>query len=638
MVRSQQMLVAVVVATLGGAAVEATAGQRAQTVAADEVLASRTAAVPAGRIVGTVADAAGRPLEGAMVSAFGPAGAELAVSDRTGRFLLGSLAPGGYLVQAHLSGFVASPRELIAVAAHTPSPHTITLSRIGPEVAVAAIAATVGVARSAQGEEPDEPGETAEEPDNTASAAPHDHSPKAWRLRRARRSVLKTADSWVAAGAPVTSGDYGVGAVALLAARRGLSSSRFTPGLADLPLSGQVNLLTRGMNLLTGEARTANIANVAVGAPVWNGDWLAKGAMTTGVVSSWVASGAYRSDSRGPHHLGVTASYGRQRYEGGNPAALTVASESRYAASFGVTDVWTVSPLLSLEYGGRYSTYGYIEENALFNPRLGFTVTPVRGIRVRVVASQEHVAPGAEEFLPPSQSGLWLPPERTFAALSSQGGLHPERTRHLDIALEHDLTEHYVVGVRRFYQDVRDQMSTLFGVDVIGLAPTGHYDVARAGAVSSQGWVFTLKRELGDRVTGWVDYTIADADWTQAGADVALSAAAPWAMRPAHERFHDISGVIEAEIPETDTRVFVRCRVSTGFARADLGEPIGADARFDVRVNQALPFSPFDGSRWEVLLAVRSLFFEPRDVASLFDELLVARSPKQVVGGLVVHF
>ena len=360
--------------------------------------------------------------------------------------------------------------------------------------------------------------------------------------------------------------------------------------------------------------------------------------MTTGVVSSWVASGAYVSDSGGPHQLGLTASYGRQHYEGGNPSALTVASESRYAAGFGVTDVWTVSPRLSLAVGGQYATYGYIEENALFNPRLGFTVTPMRGTRVTVVASQEHVAPGAQEFLPPAQSELWLPPERTFAALSAGGGLHPERTRHLDVAVEHDLTEHYVVGVRRFYQDVSDQMSTLFGVDAIGLAPTGHYDVARAGEVSSRGWVLTLRRDLGDRVTGWVDYTRAEANWIQTGADAALGDAAPGAIRPAHERFHDISGVIETEIPETDTRVSVRCRVSTAFARADLDEPIGVDARFDVRVNQALPFSPFDGSRWEVLLAVRSLFFEPRDVASMFDELLVARSPKQVVGGLVVHF
>ena len=55
-------------------------------------------------------------------------------------------------------------------------------------------------------------------------------------------------------------------------------------------------------------------------------------------------------------------------------------------------------------------------------------------------------------------------------------------------------------------------------------------------------------------------------------------------------------------------------------------------------VNQALPFSPVEGSRWEVLMAIRSLYFEPQTVASTFDELLVVRAPKQFVGGLVVHF
>jgi hypothetical protein len=572
-----------------------------------------------------------------MVSAFGPSGAELARSDRTGRFLLSALAPGDYIVQAHLPGFAASPRTVVAVAAQTLAQHSITLNRVGPEAAVEAAQATIGVPRSVRAQELGEDTAADHESETAASSAPHDHSEKAWRLRRVRRSVLKTTDSWIGEAERATIGAGSVNAVAL-AARSGLSTSRYTPGLADLPLSGEVNLLTRGINLLTGESRPANIANLAVGAPAWNGDWFAKGAMTTGVVSSWIASGAYVSDSGGPHKLGVTASYGRQQYEGGHPSALSVASESRYAAGFGVTDEWTVSPQLSLALGGQYATYGYIEENALFNPRLGFTVTPMSGTRVTVVASQEHVAPGAEEFRPPPESGLWLPPERTFAALSPSGGLHPERTRHLDIALEYDLTEHYVVGVRRFYQDVSDQMSTLFGVDAIGLAPLGHYDVARAGAVSSRGWVLTLKRDLGDRVTGWVDYTLVEADWSQAGADAALQAAAPGALRPAHERFHDVSGAIDTEIPETATRVSVRCRVSTAFARADGDQPIGAAARFDVRVNQALPFSPFDGSRWEVLVAVRSLFFEPRDVASLFDELLVARSPKQVVGGLVVHF
>ena len=46
------------------------------------------AAVWPGRIAGTVTDVEGRPLDGAMVSAFGPFGAELVVSDGDGRFVL----------------------------------------------------------------------------------------------------------------------------------------------------------------------------------------------------------------------------------------------------------------------------------------------------------------------------------------------------------------------------------------------------------------------------------------------------------------------------------------------------------------------------------------------------------------------
>ena len=104
------------------------------------------------------------------------------------------------------------------------------------------------------------------------------------------------------------------------------------------------------------------------------------------------------------------------------------------------------------------------------------------------------------------------------------------------------------------------------------------------------------------------------------------------------ERFHDVLGALQADIPETATRVFVRVRVSTAFVRADSEDPTGADTRFDIQVNQALPFSPIEGSRWEVLVSVRSLFFEPHAAASMFDELLVARPPRQVVSGLVVHF
>ena len=225
-----------------------------------------------------------------------------------------------------------------------------------------------------------------------------------------------------------------------------------------------------------------------------------------------------------------------------------------------------MSPYVTLDYGGRYSAYGYIEENGLFSPRAAVTVTPSPGYRIRVAGTQETVAPGAEEFLPPVATGLWLPPERTFAAFSPQGGLHPERTRHLEVGLERDLSDEYVIGVRRFYQDVSDQMATLFGIGELGNTATGHYYLARAGSVVSRGWIVTLRRNLGSRVHGVVDYTVAEAHWSQAGADVALGGEALGVLRPTVERFHDLSGTIETEFPETATRVFVRCRVNGAFA------------------------------------------------------------------------
>ena len=633
-------VVTIVFLALGGVRADAAPRRDPQEQPVDHTPVTRAASAALGRIVGAVTDPAGVPLDGAVISAFGPTGPEMTLADADGRFMLRSLALGAYLVRAHLPGYAASRRELVEVSARTPTVHAITLSRVGQMAEP--IAASVGVRiRADTGAQPEETDEAVFEAAGTETPAPHDHGEKAWRMRRVRRSVLKDAAARVAA-APLPAGESSFGRVAKRTSSVG-SPARFARGLLGLPLSGEVNLLTRGTldaapDMIAVVPGSAGIANLSVGAPVWHGDLLAQGAMSAGDLTSWVLSGAYLADADTAHRLGLTVSYGRQRYGGGNPAALTVASESRYVASVGASDSWVVSRRLRVDYGGRYATYGYTEEDGLFSPRVGVTVTPLTGLRIRVGASQEMVAPGAEEFLPPADTALWLPPERTFAAFSSLGGLHPERTRHVDVGLEVDLPDHYVAGVRRYSQDVSDQMATLFGIDEQGRAQTGLYYMARAGSVTSRGWVLTLRRQLGDRFSGSVDYTIADAHWRQAGADTALGTVVPGAMRPNQERFHDMSGAIEAEIPETATRLLVRCRVNTAFVRVDSEAPIGLDARFDIRVNQPLPFSPFNGSRWEVLVAVRSLFFEPQNAASFFDELLVARAPKEFVGGLVVHF
>jgi hypothetical protein len=114
---------------------------------------------------------------------------------------------------------------------------------------------------------------------------------------------------------------------------------------------------------------------------------------------------------------------------------------------------------------------------------------------------------------------------------------------------------------------------------------------------------------------------------------------APSAVRARYERFHDVTSVMETQIPEIAARVYLALRMNTAFARAagDTQRP-GFDTRFDLQVNQALPFSPFPNTEWELLLAVRNLFREALGGDSAYDELLVVRPPKRIVGGLLVRF
>jgi len=105
-----------------------------------------------------------------------------------------------------------------------------------------------------------------------------------------------------------------------------------------------------------------------------------------------------------------------------------------------------------------------------------------------------------------------------------------------------------------------------------------------------------------------------------------------------HERVHDLTTSIEAEVPETSTRVAFLCRLSDGFARSDSGGGSAVDARFDVQVRQALPFMDFSSAKWEMLVAVRNFVHDAGLDQSIYDELLVVRSPKRVVGGLTLRF
>ena len=604
---------------------------------------TRVASLAAGSIEGIVHDEKGVPVVGAMVSALGATTA-FATTDRGGHFELRTLSPGPYLVRAHSSGYIAPRGLIIDVRPSSRVSSSIGLRRV---TAPSVLTADFGAGPSTEPAPP-----AVAEP---AATSDDDHGEMAWRLRHARRSVLKDAtvpedllastepDPTVNVFAPVGFLGRAVGSPVHLA------SSFF-----GTPFTGQVNLLTTGsfdapQDMFGLDSLSHGVAYVSVGAPAGSSaDWTVRSALTQGDIASWIVAGAYATRTPARHRYELGLSYATQRYDGGNTAALrTVTDGSRNAGAIYGADAFTITPTVTLTYGARYSRYDYLSDRSLVSPRVALTLAPANRLRINTLISSRAVAPGAEEFLPPADNGIWLPPQRTFSPLDATQPLSAERTTHVELAVERDFGAGATLTFRGFHQHVDDQLVTMFGVQMPGAPATdiGHYFVANSGNVDTAGWSAGIRAALAERVHASLEYSLARSTWYPVEGTEYLLLVAPSAVRLESERIYDLSTAVETEVPETSTRVLVLYRVSNAFARPVTGtaqapatDRPALDGRFDVQVRQSLPFMNFSTAHWEMLVAVRNFFRDAAVDQSLYDELLVVRPPKRIVGGLTLRF
>jgi hypothetical protein len=590
------------------------------------------AAAQTGQISGQVADDAGNPLEGVVVSALGSTSA-FAVSDTLGQFSLGQLPPGPYLLRAHRQGYLTVRGSIIQVRPAARTPSSFTMRREGEPSVPRVREAGVGTISDA-------PVPTVE------LAGERSESGLAWRLRRLKRSVLRDAEM---GGGFRVDDDFSFADPFEFLGRAVGQSARAAGALfADISLDGQVDLLTTGAFDSPSELlqldRTRSVAFFSVGSNVGShGAWTMRAAMNQGDLDSWMLAGNYAARAGATHRYEAGMTYSLQRYQGGNPSALAALPDTaRNVGTLYAYDEWAISPALSVGYGATYANYDYLAEPSLLSPRLTATYAPAATWRIRGIASRQLSAPGAQEFLPPTRAS-WLPPQRTFAPLS-RDGFRTQGLEHYEVGVE-KLMNGARVGVRVFQQQIDDQMVTLFGVrqqDTTAEA-LGHYYVGSVGDASVRGVGVSMSHAFLDNVRGTVEYSLSSARWTEGppSADAArLRRIMPAALHSAdRERVHDVTTSVEASVPQTATRVVMFYRLNSAFLRNREDDEIrGLDGRFELQVNQSLPFMNFTHSQWEMLVAVRNMFNESMTGGSTFDEILVVRPPKRIVGGLTVRF
>jgi len=611
-----------------------------------------------GSIQGSVRDENGAPVGNAVVSALGVTTVYV-LTDRNGQFEFRTLSPGAYLLRAHSAGFLAAHGLRIEVVPNGRAISSIALQRLTPGSTASATTAPPAIppppsvlqagfglpaVSDAQGAADAASTSTPEASDKDSSNA-GDRGELAWRLRHLRRSVLQDANGEVYDpddGSLADAGDFDQARFG----RPDNSPLRLAANLfGTAPFSGEVNFVTTSsfdapQQLFSGDVFARSVAYMSVRAPAGSkADWTIRGALSQADLASWVLAGTYSSRRASRHQYDVGLSYATQRYDGGNPAALRdVTDGSRNAGAMYGFDTWTALPAVAITYGARYARYDYLENKDLISPRLGITVSPSERFRISASASRRSIAPGAEEFLPPGESGLWLPPQRTFSSFLPEGSLYAERTTHVEVEVERDIGNAATVTLRAFQQYVADQLVTIFGLDLPGVPPAnlGHYFVGNYGDVDARGITAGLRAVAG-RVRGSIDYTMTRADW-QGTDDLNYWVLRMPGMPGRPDRLHSVSTAIQTEVPETATRVVVFYRISNAVAFRSAQDDRIIDSRFDIELHQSLPFMDFSTAKWEMLFGVRNFFKETAADQSLFDELLVVRPPKRIVGGLTMRF
>ena len=598
---------------------------------------------PAGIIEGRVLDDSNTPVVGAMVSVVGRATAA-ATTDRDGRYSLRELPYGPYILSVHSRGYFKSRGRTVQLTTSKVSIPEIQLSRAqrvrsDPRRGAAEPTATptqlAGFGLDAAQPEGTRAADSAAVPAQPSEEEAAERTETAWRLRHLPRSILKE----VATDAAWTRDDDEPRWFSRQSAAALVPLAFFS----ELPLSGQVNLMTIESFDRPGEIFAADaprsVAFVSVNTRAVGGAWSVQGAMTQGDLASWIVAGSYKSIQSANHAYELGMSYSTQRYDGGNATALgAIRENTRNVGGVYGYDEWTVSPRLVLGYGTEYARYDYLGGPGVWSPRVSITV-PAEGFRFKALASRKALVPGAEEFAP-SVTGMWLPPERTFSSLAYDGRFTPEHVRHLQVSLERDVASGVTVAVRGFDQRVDNQLIEIFdSLPGRAEAARGHYYVATAGDVDARGWGASMMHEVPGYVRGTIEYTVAEAYWDPAS-DMTIARAVRSMPVAAGEKIHDLQTSIDVTIPHTATRVFAKYRVNTAFwsGEPDLSTRSSANARFNVRVNQSLPFLRFSNADWEALVDVRNMFRQAEADSSMYDEVFAIHAPKRIVGGLQVSF
>jgi len=432
-------------------------------------------------------------------------------------------------------------------------------------------------------------------------------------MRHRQRSVLETETARAAATAP----EQGPPAPTL---DTPTAASRLPTLPAVGPVDGSVELVA------TSDAGTLNPSSLAapggVGALRLSGrfadgvTWSLGGLVAENEGRAWRMAAEFVLQPGGSHEIKAGAGYGAG--DTSTILAGSLAQPDRAVGAVFAQDTWRVSDRLTATAGGRYTYIGFLPDAHHGDAIVAIELMGTPGTVLRGSISARSLVPGGDLL---TLSTVAASPAITWARFDE--GLRPSRTARGELGVEHRGGSGRF-GAHVFQEATRDVLLTSFE----GSTPF----VRNAGDASARGFGVSVGGRLGTFVDGSLTYSF--------GRGQRVGAFVPGVGAGAAD-FHDLVARLTAMIDSTDTRLTALWRVNT-LADTRATAP-GASApktatRFDVQLTQGLPFlEPLTRADWEVLFAVRNMFYEASQ-GGFLDELAVQDPPTRVVGGVAVRF
>jgi hypothetical protein len=550
-----------------------------------------------GGLVGFVQDTSGAPLAGAVISLFGRGlggRGMVTQSDGAGRYVVRSLPAGSYTLRALRDGHQPARARRITVMPDRDAVLTTTLTPLAEAAAAAVRAAGAKIEQDA--------------PANRELV---------WLLRHKTRSVLESREAGT--GPSLASASAVTSASTLLPSLDGSVELLATPSL--------VGVDPEALGL---ETQPGSFSVVRLNGRLGSGRWSLGGLVAETEGTTWRMVADFMLEPVDGHEVEVGTGYGTHLFRSAVPLDQQGRLGTRTVGAVSVRDRWQATDKLAATFGGRFSYIGFLREANPVDPSLELEFTPDQDSRVVASFASTTVVPGGDLL---ALSTLGSAPALAFARLGEN--LQPERGTRVEIAVQETVGLSWF-RAHTFYEAVRDQLANSFEG---GPSPRS-LRIFNAGRVSARGLGVTLGRQFADGLSGSVSYTYGQS-WRGSPFPSTEARPAPRSLAFRDAGFHDVVARLEAAIEESDTRLVAFYRFNSLLPGAESAGAAVApltNTRFDVQLSQGLPFlGALTRADWDFLLAVRNLYYEPGEGATL-DEFAVLNPPRRLLGGISVRF